>query len=138
MAYLLDTNVLSEVLKKNPSKKVVAWFDYTNEDDQYISVFSIGELQKGILKLGPSHRKTELQLWFDQVLARYQERILPFVLQTAEVWGRLFVDLERHGGKLPVIDSLIAATALEHDLTIITQNTSDFAPTKARVLNIWD
>src|SRR5881628_2070370 len=103
MAYLLDTNTLSEVLKKFPNKNVIAWFDRTNEDEQYISVFSIGELQKGISKLGPSHRKTELQLWFDQVLTRYQDRILPFVLRTAEVWGRLFADLERRGKSLPLI-----------------------------------
>jgi predicted nucleic acid-binding protein len=137
MAFLLDTNVLSEVVKKNPNRNVVGWFDATDEYEQYVSVFSIGEIQKGISKHDASRRKSELQLWFDRVITRYRERILPFRLETATVWGRLVADLERRGRILPIIDSFIAAIALEHDLTIVTQNIADFAPTKAKVLNIW-
>lgn len=137
MAYLLDTNALSEILKKNPNKNVVAWFDQADEFEQFISVFSIGEIQKGISKLDASRHKNELQLWLEQVIRRYEDRILPFALETAKSWGKLIADLERRGRILPLIDSLIAATALEHDLTIVTQNTVDFAHTKAGVLNIW-
>ena len=138
MAYLLDTMALSEIMKKDPNENVIAWFDQTNESEQYVSVFSIAEIQRGILRLASSRRKNELQLWFDQVITRYQERILPFDVETSLLWARLIAELERRGRILPLIDSLIAAIALEHNLTVITKNTRDFADTKTAVLNIWD
>jgi predicted nucleic acid-binding protein len=138
MAFLLDTNALSEILKKDPNENVVNWFDQTHESEQYICVFTIGEIQKGISKLASSRRKGELQSWFDQLVVRYNGRTLPFVLETAITWARMVAELERRGRVLPMIDSLIAAVALEHNLTIVTNNTRDFADTKASVLNIWD
>jgi toxin FitB len=137
MAYLLDTNTISEVLKRDPNQNVVDWFSKTHESEQYISVFSIGEIQKGIERLTASRRKNELQSWFDLLITRYDGRILPFVLETTKVWARLIADLERRGRILPVIDSFIAAIALEHDLTIVTHNARDFADTKAGVLNVF-
>jgi len=137
MAYLLDTNALSEVFKKSPNKNVVQWLDLTNEDEQYISVLTIAEIQKGISKLDRSKRKNEMQLWFDQVRTRYHSRILSLEANTAEIWGNLVGELERHGRILPLIDSFIAAIALEHDLTVVTRNTADFSATKVATLNIW-
>ena len=137
MAYLLDTNALSEVFKKSPNKNVVQWLDLTNEDEQYISVLTIAEIQKGISKLDRSKRKNEMQLWFDQVRTRYHSRILSLEPNTAEIWGNLVGELERHGRILPLIDSFIAAIALEHDLTVVTRNTADFSATKVATLNIW-
>jgi len=137
MAYLLDTNALSEVFKKSPNKNVVQWLDLTNEDEQYISVLTIAEIQKGISKLDRSKRKNEMQLWFDQVRTRYHSRILSLEANTAEIWGNLVGELERHGRILPLIDSFIAAIALEHDLTVVTRNTADFSAAKVATLNIW-
>ena len=137
MAYLLDTNALSEVFKKSPNKNVVQWLDLTNEDEQYISVLTIAEIQKGISKLDRSKRKNEMQLWFDQVRTRYHSRILSLEPSTAEIWGKLVGELERHGRILPLIDSFIAAIALEHDLTVVTRNTADFSAAKVATLNIW-
>jgi len=137
MAYLLDTNALSEVFKKSPNKNVVQWLDLTNEDEQYISVLTIAEIQKGISKLDRSKRKNEMQLWFDQVRTRYHSRILSLEPNTAEIWGNLVGELERHGRILPLIDSFIAAIALEHDLTVVTRNTADFSAAKVATLNIW-
>ena len=137
MAYLLDTNALSEVFKKSPNKNVVQWLDLTNEDEQYISVLTIAEIQKGISKLDRSKSKNEMQLWFDQVRTRYHSRILSLEPNTAEIWGNLVGELERHGRILPLIDSFIAAIALEHDLTVVTRNTADFSATKVATLNLW-
>lgn len=138
MGYLLDTNALSEIFKQKPNKNVVAWFTQTDESEQYISVFSIGEIQRGISKLAASRRKVELQSWFDQFVIRYKGRILPFVFDTATVWAQMVADLERRGRILPMIDSMIAAIALEHQLTVVTKNERDFTDTKAAVLNIWE
>ena len=138
MAYLLDTNVLSEFLKKSPNEGVIRWFDKSHEEQQQISSFSIAEIQKGLSKLPPSSRRAELVNWFEKVIDRYEDRILSFGLETARIWGDLTADLEKRGLILPVIDSLIAATALEHDLTLVTRNEGDFEDCGVRVLNIWE
>ena len=138
MAYLLDTMALSEIMKRDPNENVITWFDHTNESEQYISVFSIAEIQKGIFRLASSRRKKELQSWFEQVITRYQGRILSFGVETSIVWARLVAELERRGRVLPMIDSLIVAIALEHDLTVVTKNIRDFADTNAGVLDIWN
>jgi len=137
MKYLLDTCTLSEFLKKLPDENVLEWFRGHDEESQYISVLTVGEIQKGISKLARSKRKSELQAWFESVLSRYDGRILAVSLETANLWGNLKADLETQGAPTPVIDSLLAATALEHGLTIVTRNEDDFAATNAKVLNIW-
>jgi tRNA(fMet)-specific endonuclease VapC len=138
MPYLLDTNAISEFLKKTPHDNVINWFSVTDEELQFISSLSVGEIHKGITRLARSRRKQELEEWFRQVISRYQDRIMPFGLETAGIWGELQADLEKQGRMLPVIDSLIAATALEHDLTLVTRNTQDFTSTGVKLLNLWD
>jgi len=137
MRYLLDTCTLSEFLKKTSNKNVLKWFRDHAEETQYISVLTIGEIQKGISRLERSKQKAELQVWFESVLARYDGRILPINLETANIWGKLKADIENRGVPLPLIDSLLAATALEHDLTVVTRNEADFSPANVKVLNIW-
>ena len=138
MGYLLDTNAISEVLKSTPDEKVLEWFAKTEESLQHISVFSIGEIQKGISKLPASRRKDELQDWFDQLQLRYEPRILPFTIVTASNWGVMVAELERNGRPLPIVDSLIAASAAEHQLTVVTRNADDFSAAGVSVLNIWE
>ena len=136
MTFLLDTNTLSEILNKRPNKGVTDWFARTDESSQYISALTVGEIHKGISKLSASRRRDELQDWFERVQNRYGTRILPFTVESAKVWGRLIADIERRGQPLPVIDTLIAATAIKHDLTVVTRNSADFEPANVKVINV--
>jgi len=137
MRYLLDTCVLSEFLKKQSNEKILEWFDRQIEESLYVSVLTIGEIRKGITRLPGSKRKTELARWLQSVVIRYDGRLLSVDIETANLWGDLKARLEPQGRSLPVIDSLLAATALEHDLVIVTRNADDFALTGAQILNIW-
>lgn len=138
MSYILDTCVLSEFLKKNPEPKVIEWFEGQVEASLYLSVQTVGEIQKGITRLIPSKRRTQLELWLETIIYRYDRRILPISVAVAVNWGTLKGSLETKGTVLSVIDGLIAATALEHGLTVVTRNESDFTPTGAKILNIWN
>jgi predicted nucleic acid-binding protein len=138
MNYLLDTCVLSEFLKKQPDQNVTSWVAAQFEQSLYLSVLTIGEIQKGIARLPDSRRKTALADWLNGVIERYGFRILPIGIETAIVWGDLKAALENRGVLLPAIDSLIAATAIKHDLTIVSRNVTDFSPAGVDVLNIWE
>lgn len=137
MSYLLDTNALSEIIKPYPNKSVLEWLEATDEGTQYISVFTIGEFQKGIALLPASRRRSEGEHWFEGIIERYKERILPFTLATARVWGILDAKLRQSGRPSPLIDSMIAATALENGLTVVTRNSDDFQAAGVGVLNVW-
>ena len=137
MNYLLDTCLLSEFMKRNEDRGVVAWFEAQDDETLYISVLAIGEIRTGIAKLGTTKRSAELRSWLDSVVVRFDRRILPFDVATANRWGDLKADLETKGQPIPVIDSLMAATALEHDLTIVTRNEADFSATGVTVTNPW-
>ena len=137
MRYLLDTCVLSEFFKKQPHQQVVDWVESENEPSQWISSLTVAELKKGITRLVPSRRKTELERWFGKTMIRFEPRVLSFDTAIAYRWAAMIAALESKGRPMPVIDSLIAATALEHNLTLVTRNESDFADTGVTVLNIW-
>ena len=137
MRYLLDTCVLSEFLTKSPNTKVTDWVGTEPEEFQFISVMTVGETRKGLSRLPASRRKNELLEWFGSVIVRYSGRIIEFDLNSANRWGDFMASLESKGRPIPLIDSFIAATALEHNLTIVTRNDADFTDTGARVLNIW-
>ena len=138
MKYLLDTCLLSEFLKKTPNQKVLAWFNSKDDETLYISVLTIGEIRKGIAKLVESRRKVDLKTWLESVVERFDSRILAFDISTSFVWGELKSQMEARGRIIPVVDSLIAATAIENDLAIVTRNESDFAGTGARIINPWE
>ncbi|MBP6985833.1 MAG: type II toxin-antitoxin system VapC family toxin [Alphaproteobacteria bacterium] len=137
MSYLVDTNVLSETLKTEPNKAVIEWFRNTSSESLYISVLTLGEIRKGIEKLGVSKRRSRLVLWLEQDLPSwFEDRILPIDASIAERWGFI---LARPKAQVPVIDSLIAATALVHNLKIVTRNTKDFAEfPDLEIYNPWD
>jgi toxin FitB len=139
MKYLLDTCAISELVKKKPSKKVLQWIQGCDEDAIYLSVLTIGEIQKGIAKLADSKRKATIQQWLDHDLHnRFSGRIIPISEEIASTWGLIVAEAEAKGKPIPSIDSLIVATAISHNLTIITRNTEDMAGTGARLLNPWD
>jgi len=118
--FLLDTNVISELRKKQPSPQVLAWFEHTADDHLYFSVLSVGEIRRGIEKLAESERRAALASWLeDELIPWFGRRLLPIDLAVAERWGRLLAEA---GRSLPTVDSLLAATALAHDLALVTRN----------------
>lgn len=139
MRYLIDTCVISELVKKVPSKHVVEFVRELDEDRCYLSVLTLGELHKGIARLKDGKRKGGLQRWLDQDLrSRFEGQILPVDVEVAEKWGVVSAEAEGRGVSIPAVDGLIASTALVHGLTVITRNTSDMAPSGASLLNPWD
>jgi tRNA(fMet)-specific endonuclease VapC len=138
MSYLLDTNVISELVARRPTQRVLDWIDVLNPHDVYLSVITIGELAKGIEKLAASGRKDILLAWLDSdLILRFSGRILPIDTVTMRTWASLTARLERGGRPLPVIDSLIAALALQHGLTLATRNIADFRDTGVALVDPW-
>jgi len=137
--YLLDTCLVSELVKKKPNPAVVSWLDEQDEQKLFLSVLNLGELQKGISKLPNGTKKEELQAWVAlDLVERFTGRILEIDLETALCWGRLQGDVEQTGEKLPVMDSLIAATAAAHGLVVVTRNVRDIERCGVRVCNPWE
>ena len=135
MSYLVDTNVLSELRRKKPQPEVVAWFTQRPRQTLYLSVLTLGEIRKGIERLEAARQQPLLD-WLEVELPNYfLGRLLAVDAHTADRWGRL---LASAGRPLPAVDSLLAATALQNDLTLVTRNTADFAGTGVRLINPWN
>lgn len=139
MNYLLDTCVISELVKTQPNPHVVEWISSQDEENPYISVITIGEIQKGIAKLSDDRKKkAQLQNWLNKELRdRFKSRILEFTVETAYVWGQVLAACEKRGVTLPAIDSLIASQGILHKMTIVTRNVSDMEPSGALLFNPW-
>jgi predicted nucleic acid-binding protein len=138
MRYLLDTNVISELVAKQPNPRVVAWIDALDPSSVYLSVITIGELRKGIEKLPDSQRKATLQAWLnDDLLVRFSGRILELDIPVMLTWGELVGRLEQNGTPVPALDSLIAALAHYHKYTLATRNEADFRATGIGIVNPW-
>lgn len=137
MNFLLDTCVLSEFRKKIPEPKVVGWIGKQNEDSLFLSVITVGEIQKGISRLSASKRKNELTVWLEGVIYRYGNRLLEIDTEVMRAWGRLSAALELKGRIMPAADSFIAATAAFHDLVVVTRNEPDFKDAGVEVMNVW-
>ncbi|WCE93169.1 type II toxin-antitoxin system VapC family toxin [Acidithiobacillus ferriphilus] len=138
MRYLLDTCVLSELVKKHPDPRVVTWVD-AREAVGFLSVLTLGELQKGVAKLVDGDKRSMLQDWIDVDLrGRFVGRILPVNEHIASAWGGITGAAEQRGEKLPAIDSLLAATALVHHLTVATRNIVDLQRCQVPVVDPWD
>lgn len=139
MNCLLDTCVLSEFTRRQPEERVVRWLSSLDEETVYLSVLSIGEIQHGIERLDDSPRKEALRAWLvDELIPRFDGRILPLDVPTMIGWGELVARLERQGRKMPAVDSLIAATALAHNLRLVTRNTADFYHCGVELFNPWE
>ncbi len=139
MNYLLDTCVLSEFTQRQPEPAVLHWVEAIPEEKLLISVITLGEVQHGIERLPDSQRKTNLLVWMNnRLVERFSGRILPLDAQTMLMWGSLTARLEAAGQPMPVMDSLILATALQNNLIIATRNTKDFLPAGVQVINPWE
>ncbi len=133
MSYLLDTNIVSETVRRSPNKAVIAWLDQLPGEALYVSVLTLGEIRKGIETLTDRKRREKLRLWLEHELpAWFEGRILSVDLAVADRWGRLLAEV---GRPVPTTDSLLAATALHHELRLVTRNSSDFEYPGLEVIN---
>jgi predicted nucleic acid-binding protein len=138
VSWLLDTCVVSELVRSRPKASVISWIREREEDELFLSVITIGELEKGIAKLAESTKRITLEQWVRRELAdRFRSRLLVIDAGVAARWGAIVGTSEAHGQPLPVIDSLIAATSLQHDLIVVTRNTDDLERCGARCFNPW-
>lgn len=137
--FLLDTNCVSEVIRSRPEPGVLQWLDSADESLLYLSVLTLGEIRKGIALLPQSRRRSQIESWLERDLqVRFSSRILPLTAPIADRWGVLSAEAKQRGRPLSVIDGLLAATALHHNLTIVSRNVNDFAATRVPVLNPWE
>ncbi len=138
MNYLLDTNVISELISKEPNKKVLEWLDRLDPNTIYLSVITIGEIRKGIEKLPPSKRRETIREWLESdLLLRFQGRILKITTEVMLIWGELTGRLENEGRPITAIDSLIASIALQGNYSLVTRNEHDFQHTQVTIINPW-
>ena len=140
MNYLLDTCIISEYVKKKPNQQVIKWLDGQDEASLFISILTIAELKKGIIKIKNSQpeRYQKLTKWLPKVEQRFAGRILPLNNNLLDTWATICGESEGKGKKLPIMDSLIAATAYEYNLIIVTRNVSDFNFSLLKVFSPWD
>jgi predicted nucleic acid-binding protein len=137
--YLLDTNVLSELVTPRPDPNVVKWFDDADEDQLFISVVSLAEVQHGIELMAAGRRRTRLEAWStNELLDRFDGRILGIDPAVAFEWGRLMARRQAIGRIMSTMDAFIAATATNYNLTLVTRNTGDFQATEVTLLNPWN
>ncbi len=139
MKYLLDTCVISELVRSQPALVVVEWLRQQSEQDLFLSTLTFGEIEKGIEKIASSDRKRKLVQWVGQDLKqRFENRIIPIDLAVATEWGRVQGACEKKGLPMPAIDGLIAASALVYQCAVVTRNTSDMHQSGVELLNPWE
>jgi len=138
IGYLLDTCVISEFVKPKPDKHVLSWLNAMDAERVFLSAVTIGEIQQGIASLPQSNRRAELEEWMQvQLPAQFDRRILPLDAETFITWGHMITPLKQLGRSMNVMDSLIAATAVHHRMTLVTRNVSDFVHINLVILNPW-
>jgi hypothetical protein len=136
VAYLLDTNILSETRKRDPAPRVAAWIAATPPAQLHVSVLTLGEIQQGIERIrakGDWQQAAALEGWLRGLETGFDSRVLPVTLPVASAWGS-----QPHGRPVPVIDALIAATARVHGMTVVTRNVQDFEQAGVLVLNPFE
>ena len=139
MSFLLDTCVLSEIVKPQPNAGLVNWLAKQNSNTLFISSLTLGELSKGIAKLAEGQRKAFLADWLNtQVIQNFSSRVLDLDAAVALEWGATQAESEAMGKTLPLMDSLIAATAKTHQVTLVTRNMKDMQLVGLKLLNPWN
>jgi len=139
MKYLLDTCVVSELIKKTPNENVLSWLKEQDEENLYLSVLTFGEIQKGIEKAPDYIRKRKLQAWLEEDLKkRFKGKIIPVDLNVAIKWGEIQGITEKKGKKIPTMDGLIAVSALTYHCIVVTRNIADMENTAVELLNPWE
>ena len=137
--FLLDTNVLSEFARTGkPDRHVDRWLKSAPEESLFASVLTFGEIRRGIELLPPGKRRTQLEYWQDDLVATFESRLFPVTKTIADRWAVISAQAQRTGITLANIDGLIAATALSHDLTLVTRNVKDFIGIDVSLVNPWE
>ena len=138
MKYLLDTCVISEFVSRRPNPQVIVWLDQIPESRLFLSVVTLGEIRKGVVRLPASERKDQLAEWLAEELPfRFDSRILPVDAEVMQAWGDLAGSCEAKGQPMPDLDAIIAATAACHHMTLVTRNEADFQHAGIPILNPW-
>lgn len=137
MKYLLDTCVISEMIKPSPDKKLLRWVENEPSSSLFLSVITIGEIRKGLSKLPASRKKEKLTIWLNMLLEEYSNRILLIDLTVAENWGEMQGRSEKKGAVMPSIDGLIAAITYTNNMTLVTRNENDFISANIPIINPW-
>lgn len=135
--YLLDTNAISEPKRARPDLNVVRWLSDQLLSDLHLSVITVGELRRGIVRLEPGRRRDDLDFWLEDMIFRYDQRILAVDLAVTERWASLAEANRAAGRTSEMTDELIAATAHVHGLTVVTRNVRHFEHSGCRVLSPW-
>ncbi len=135
MKFFVDTCVISEQRRQRPDQTVIDWL---NGIDPYFSILTVGELEKGARKLDDPARRDEVMAWIDEMKRRFAGRILPIGKLETDAWSALCAETESRGHPLPAIDSLIAATAIAHGLTVATRTVKDMLPAGVSIYNPFD
>lgn len=138
MNYLLDTCVISEIVKPAPSSRVIMWINSIPSERLFLCSITIGEIRRGLTKLPESKKKERLTDWLNTLLENYQDRIHSIDITVAENWGIMQGKAENEGMPMSSIDSLIAATAYTHNLILVTRNEEDFQASKLSIINPWN
>ena len=138
MAFLIDTNVISETLGPRPAPRVVDWIGGQMANDLFLSSFSLGELVRGARRIKDGAKRERFEHWINgDLAAQFRGRILPFDRRAAVIWGEIMGDGDRTGRPRPMADAQIAAVAQRHGLTLVTRNTGDFAGMGVALFNPW-
>jgi len=136
--FLLDANVVYELVKPKPDEKVRRWIEEADESILFLSVLTLGEIRNGVQRLRSGQRRGRLESWLQVDLPlRFQDRILPIGAAIADRWGRASAIPAARGTPVPVVDGLLAATAIHHNLTLVTRNSADVSGTGVTTLNPW-
>jgi toxin FitB len=137
VSYLLDTCVISEPTKPKPATSVLDWIRSADSEALYLSVLTLGEIERGVARIPDSQRKRRLRNWFEQLRSESEGRILDVNEAVAIEWGRIAARAETQGITIPVVDALLGATAIVNGLTVVTRNTSDIVRTGVPVVDPW-
>lgn len=137
MKFLLDTNIISEIWRRNPESNVVEFLNSQDDQALAISAMTVAELRYGAARHPDLERRSRLGAWIDTTEHRFSERILPFDAATAYEYGIRAAYCDSLGRQVPTADLIIASTAIVHDLTLVTRNDRHFAPVGVRMLNPW-
>ncbi|MCX7123333.1 MAG: type II toxin-antitoxin system VapC family toxin [Gammaproteobacteria bacterium] len=137
MKLLLDTCTIAEFSKPFPDQKVIAFIESAPSESLFLSAISVGEISKGIHLLGPTKRRAELQQWLMQLEQSYQDHIFPINIDVSRIWGEITAEAQKKGKILPAADGLIAATAINYGLHLVTRNVKDFDCSSALLINPW-
>ena len=136
MTYLLDTNVICEATARAPNSRGLAWGE-SNAEECCLSCVSLGEIWKGICLLPDGKRKQAISSWVEGIERDFADRLIALDTKILKTWGKFYAKHEAKGFNMGILDGLLAATAMVHDLTIATRNTQDF-PREIKVVNPWD